>query len=99
MKSLQSVTKAKQAEIEKRKNEIESQFSPWDGSHRDLEKRVKDSMNDPDSYKHNKTVYIDRGDHITVFTEFGGKNAFGGMVRNTIPADYSIDGEFIKMHQ
>ncbi|QEW33217.1 DUF4875 domain-containing protein [Erwinia billingiae] len=88
--------KSQQEAIAKRAKQIESQFSSWDGSHRDLEKRIKNAMNDPDSYKHYKTVYFDRGDYLTVITEFGGKNGFGGMVRNTASADYTIDGRFIK---
>lgn len=88
--------KNKQEAVAKRAEQIELQFSSWDGSHRDLEKRIKEAMNDPDSYKHYKTVYFDRGDHLTVITEFGGKNGFGGMVRNTVSADYSLDGNFIK---
>lgn len=88
--------KNKQEAVAKRAEQIELKFSSWDGSHRDLEKRIKEAMNDPDSYKHYKTVYVDRGDHLTVITEFGGKNGFGGMVRNTVSADYSLDGNFIK---
>ena len=99
MKVRQQKTKDEISQAQARKKEIESQFSPWDGSHRDLERRIKDAMNDPDSYKHYKTVYVDHGDYITVSTEFGGKNGFGGMVRNTISADYSIDGTLIKVHQ
>lgn len=91
--------KQKQKAAEKRKEEIELQFSPWDGSHRDLERRIKESMNDPDSYKHYKTFYFDHGKHITVITEFGGRNSFGGMVRNTISADYTINGNFIKINK
>ena len=99
MKVRQQKTKEEISRMQARQKEIESQFSPWDGSHRDLERRVKDAMNDPDSYKHYKTVYVDHGDYITVVTEFGGRNGFGGMVRNTISADYSIDGTLIKVHQ
>ncbi|MBG6243205.1 MAG: hypothetical protein EKE20_15960 [Candidatus Symbiopectobacterium sp. Dall1.0] len=91
--------KQKQKAAEKRKEEIELQFSHWDGSHRDLERRIKESMNDPDSYKHYKTFYLDHGKHITVITGFGGRNSFGGMVRNTISADYTINGDFIKINK
>lgn len=99
MKALQATIKQKQKAAEKRKEEIELQFSHWDGSHRDLERRIKESMNDPDSYKHYKTFYFDHGKHITVITEFGGRNSFGGMVRNTISADYTINGDFIKTNE
>lgn len=94
-----SIIKAEQEKLASRKKTIESQFSSWDGSHIDLTRRIKDSMNDPDSYKHFKTRYIDRGDHITVFAEFGGRNGFGGMVRNTISADYTIEGNLIQINE
>lgn len=94
-----SIIKAEQEKIASRKKTIESQFSSWDGSHIDLTRRIKDSMNDPDSYKHFKTRYIDRGDHITVFAEFGGRNGFGGMVRNNISADYTIEGNLIQINE
>lgn len=38
---------------------IDSQFSFWDGSHNDLEKLIKDVLNDEKSYKHIETSYID----------------------------------------
>ena len=56
-----------------RKKRIEGGFHFWDGSHIELTKIIKRRMNDPDSYKHVETRYIDRGDHIWVRTEFLGK--------------------------
>lgn len=96
MKVKQKEKKAEMERIAARQKTIEQQFSPWDGSHRDLENRIKNIINDPDSFKHYKTTYIDKGDHITVFMEFGAKNGFGGMVRNKLSADYSIDGVFLR---
>ncbi len=58
------------AEIQKK---ISNQFSAWDGSHRKLEAIIKDSMNDPDSYKHVETRYSNAGTYITVYTTFRGK--------------------------
>ncbi|HAU5563294.1 TPA: DUF4875 domain-containing protein [Serratia fonticola] len=98
MKAQRVIKQHKEEALAKRKKDIESQFSSWDGSHIDLARRVKDMLNDPDSFKHYKTTYIDRGDHITVFMDFGGKNGFGGMVRNSISADYSLDGTLIKIN-
>lgn len=69
---------------EQRKDELAKCFSSWDGSHRHLEKLVKKSMNDPDSYEHDETVYWDKGNHLIVQTSFRGKNAFGGVVKNTV---------------
>lgn len=89
--------KQKKRAAEARKKKIESQFSPWDGSHRNLERVIKDSMNDPDSYEHVKTVYEDRGDYLLVKTTFRGKNAFGGVVKNSVTAKVSLDGQVLQI--
>jgi hypothetical protein len=55
-------------------------------------------MNDPDSYEHEETVYWDMGDHIVVRTTFRGKNAFGGVVKNSIKAKADINtGQIIEI--
>lgn len=66
--------------IAARKERISKQFSPWDGAHRNLEKYIKKSMNDPKSYKHDETTYSDKGSYILVQTRFRGKNSFGATV-------------------
>lgn len=89
--------KKRQIAEKERQKKIESQFSPWDGSHRNLERMIKSSMNDPDSYKHAKTVYWDQGDHLVVLTTFRGKNAFGAFVKNSVKAKISIDGKVLQI--
>lgn len=76
---------------------IEKQFSAWDGSHRNLEKAIKASMNDPASYEHVKTTYTDLGEFLIVKTVFRGKNAFGGTITNTVSAKVGMDGNVIKI--
>jgi len=80
-----------------RKKKIEHQFSAWDGSHRGLERIIKKTMNDPDSYDHVKTVYWDMGKHLVVKTTFRGKNAFGGVVVNWVKAKSDMDGNIIEI--
>jgi len=80
-----------------RKERIESTFSAWDGSHMGLEKLIKRTMNDPDSYEHVKTVYSDKGNYLIVKTTFRGKNAFGGVVTNWIMAKADLDGNIIEV--
>jgi len=79
-----------------RQKKIEGQFSGWSGAHYNFERLIKQAMNDPDSYDHVETKYIDKGSFIRVFCTFRGKNAFGGMVKNTKVADFSIGGDFIR---
>lgn len=79
---------------------IEKQFSSWDGSHTEVTKAIKKSMNDSDSYEHINTQYWDRGDHLVVQTEFSGKNGFGGRVKNTVKAKVQVEtGSIIEIMQ
>lgn len=88
---------SKQQEAEERKKLIEEKFSPWDGSHRGLENYIKENMNDPDSYKHVETKYIDKKDHLFVITTFRGKNGFGGVVINSVTAEVDLNGNVLKI--
>lgn len=82
---------------ETRSDKIKKQFSPWDGAHWKLGDVIEGAMNDPDSYEHDKTTYIDMGDHIVVTTIYRGRNAFGGMVRGSVSAKVSIDVQIIEI--
>lgn len=76
---------------------IEKQFSPWDGSHIQLERLIKKSMNDPGSYEHVKTVYSDHGNYLIVETTFRGRNAFNALILNTVRAKVALDGTVLKI--
>lgn len=93
------IEEEKQAQIvaKERKQIIERQFSPWDGSHNNLERLIKKAMNDPDSYEHDETVYWDKGDYLIVRTTYRGKNAFGGVVRNFVKAKVSLNGDILQI--
>ena len=78
-----------------RQEKINRIFSPWDGSCRPLEKIIKESMNDPNSYEHVSTIFWDKGDFLLVETTFRGKNAFGGIVTNSRKARVGLDGNVI----
>jgi len=80
-----------------KKEQLERQFNAWDGSHRGLTKYIKDAMNDPSSYEHVKTVYWDRKDHLVVMTTFRGKNAFGGLVKNSVKAKVDLAGNVLEI--
>lgn len=89
---------AKQVELNKNRKElIEKQFSAYDGSHRALERLIKENMNDPDSYDHIETRFLDKGDYLLVITKFRGANAFGGKVINTVSAKVDFDGNVIEI--
>jgi len=92
----------KQAEIEsektaERKELIEKQFITLDGSNKYVSEAIKKNMNDPSSYKHISTKYFDLKDHIKVITEFSGTNKLGAVVKNTVIAQVSLDGEILEI--
>lgn len=80
-----------------RQEQIEKEFSAWDGSHRGLERIIKKGMNDPDSYKHVETRYSDQGSYLIVGTTFRGKNAFGAMMLNSIVAKTDLEGNVLEI--
>lgn len=75
---------------------IRKQFG-WGGYHFELTRIIKESMNDPDSYDHAKTTYSDEGDYLLVKTIFRGKNAFGGVMKNTLIAQVDLYGNVIEI--
>lgn len=93
--------KEKQKKLDQlaRHQQIEKAFSAWDGSVPQLVELVKKSMNDPDSYKHDETRYIDRGDHLIVYMSYRGTNKFGGVVRAIVKAKVSLDGQVLDILQ
>lgn len=76
----------------------DAQFSVWDGSCPPLIKLVKDNMNNPKSFKHYKTQFrVDMLKGVEVEMEYGGTNAFGGMVRNTVRGYIDYNTKTIKI--
>lgn len=80
-----------------RENLIKAGFSAWDGSHIELKRTIKESMNDPKSFEHVETTYADLGSHLVVLTRFRGKNAFGGVVLNSVKAKADLHGRIIEI--
>lgn len=97
IKKEEEEARAKKEQEEARTANIEKQFSDWNGQHVKLTKLIKESMNDPKSYEHVKTVYFDMEDHLIINTTFRGSNAFGGTVTNTAKGKASIDGENVEL--
>jgi hypothetical protein len=71
-------------------------LSAWDGSNTALVDATKQKMNDPASFEHIETRYIDRGQQIDLIMTFTGKNAFGGTVKNTVTGTINTDCELIR---
>lgn len=78
---------------------IKSQFSAWDGSHRNLVDVVKKNLNDPSSFKHNETKYgyNKKTKTIKLQMTFRAKNAFGALILNTAIATADLEGNILSL--
>jgi hypothetical protein len=86
-------------ENQPRRSYPESLFSEWDGSHAALVNHVKSRMNDPDSFEHDETKFIDQGNYLFVTMKYRGTNAFGGVVTNYVNAKVDRQGNIIDNRQ
>jgi hypothetical protein len=85
--------------VKERKEYVEKHFSKWDGSHRGVERYIKDNMNDPDSYEHVKTTYLESPEYLVVTTKYRGKNKFGGLVLQENIFKVNYEGEVLEVLQ
>lgn len=81
-----------------RRQLVDQSFSV-NGSHKGLTAHLKASMNDPESYQHLNTTFIDRGTFIIVTTTSLGKNAFGGTVKTTVRATTDLHGHVLTVEK
>lgn len=94
-KILADIEKQRIAAIE-RTNLIEKEF--WlDGSHYNLTRAIKSSLNDPKSYEHVQTTYQDKGDYLIITTDYRAKNVFGALILKQIVAKVAIDGTILEV--
>lgn len=56
-------------------------------------------MNDPDNFEHVKTLYKDDGNVIIVYMTYRGRNAFGGVVINTVNCTSDIEGKILSIEE
>lgn len=97
MEQIQASKTPEQIRKQKREKQIKDQFSEWDGSHIKLTRMIKQRMNDPKSYEHVKTGYVDQGSYLLVVTSFRGTNSFGAKVLNEVTAKVSINGQTVEI--
>ena len=100
VEKIQADRKAEEKLAKQRAEKVKDLFSPWDGSSFALVRATKNAMNDPKSFEHVETTHVVRNDgKIEVFMRFRGKNAFGGVVLQTVVGVINIDtGELEKFN-
>ncbi|MBV7541974.1 hypothetical protein [Acidovorax sp. sic0104] len=77
---------------------LKSQFSAWDGSHRNVEAAIKARLKDPKSYEHVETKYVVNTNSITVFTTYRARNSFNALVPGTVTATVDADGNVLSLN-
>jgi hypothetical protein len=80
-----------------RKENIEKQFSAWDGSHPKLSRMIEEGCRNPDSYEHIETRFRDDGSSIFVITKYRAQNGFGGMTIGNVTARVDFEGNVIEI--
>lgn len=77
---------------EKRKEQIEKQFSPITGEHNNLTETIKRELSDPGSYKNLETNYSDIDTAIIVNQQYTFTNTFGGKDKGFVKAEIDLSG-------
>lgn len=67
-------------------------ISAWDGSNPKLERAIKKSMNNPDSYEHVQTTFSYKKDKVIATMIYRGNNAFGAKVLGKVLGIFDYDG-------
>lgn len=107
MLDLQAKFQAEQAREEQRRVQLQAQaererkflaqFSKWDGSNHYVEREVKASMKNPDSYQHVETRYKIDGETMRVYSTYRGTNSFNAIVPGRVMAVVDADGRILTM--
>jgi hypothetical protein len=96
-RELAAEIKKQEAFNKNRKENIEKQFSDWDGSHPKLSRMIEEGCRNPDSYEHIETRFRDDGNSIFVITKYRAENGFGGMTIGNVTARVDFDGNVLEI--
>ena len=91
--------KANAAGIMQKFDQLRSQFSSWDGSHKNTVKYIKERMNNPKSFEHVKTTFVTqeaKGFRLINMT-YRETNVYNAIVINTIRVKVTLDGNVISV--
>lgn len=68
-------------------------LSPWDGSLAPLVDFVKESMKDPESFEHDKTLYLQStkdSNEFVITMNYAGTNSFNAKVNSSVKCLYNV---------
>jgi hypothetical protein len=80
-----------------RKSNMDALLSDVDGSLPTLVTYVKKQMENPNSFEHVETGWMDKGDFLQVRMIYRGENMYGAIVTNTIVAECSRSGKVLRV--
>ena len=91
--------KANAAAVKQKFDQLRSQFSSWDGSHKNTVKYIKERMNNPKSFEHVKTTFTSHKEegYRTINMRYRGTNVLGAVVTNTIRVKVDLNGNIISV--
>ncbi|WP_028294271.1 hypothetical protein [Oceanobacter kriegii] len=76
---------------------VKSQFSSWDGSHKNLVTMLKAALNNPDGFEHVKTTYSDQGSNLIIIMDYRATNGFGAPTLHKLAASVDMDGNVLQI--
>ena len=96
-----SCSEKKLTKEEMHQKQIESLFinKPPHGYHKTLVNLVLSQLNDPNSFDHLGTYYIERDTTLVVEMDFTAKNGFGGAVRQKVIIESDTLGNITKIYK
>lgn len=77
--------------------DIENQFDHFNGSHIKVTNYIKSQMNNPSSFEHVQSKYIDETGYLLIIETYRGTNSFGAVVTNTVKAKVDMSGNIIEV--
>lgn len=72
---------------------LQGDLSPWDGSLAPLVDFVKESMKDPESFEHDKTLYLQStkdSNEFVITMNYTGTNSFNAKVKSSVKCLYNV---------
>lgn len=73
---------------------LQGDLSPWDGSLAPLVDFVKESMKDPESFEHDKTLYLQStkdSNEFVITMNYTGTNSFNAKVKSSVKCLYNVN--------
>jgi hypothetical protein len=85
--------------VAERKAMIQAKEDNSQGENYNLSYYIKSQLDDPDSYEHAKTIWLDGGDRIVAYVTFRANNRFGAKIKTTYEIVMTDNEEILSVKQ